>query len=174
VLREEASAPEVVMRSVVSPRDAGGHTNGPGPAAQTGHRYVRSGSVDCLFHGERIENPLPLLFSLNMTSVLMWASDAYDVVLLDTPPVLAVAEGVPLLEAVDSVLLVARLGHTTQQTAERFRNLIERLSDVAFFGVIANDMRERHDAEGYGSYGRYSYDYFDKKREFGRKVRTKG
>jgi Mrp family chromosome partitioning ATPase len=111
-----------------------------------------------LAHGEQLDNPLPLLSSDRMRALLAEASRAYDVVLIDTPPVLTVADSVPLLEVVDSVLLVARLGQTTRDTATRFTDLVDRLSGVNFSGVVANDRRaDRFDDEGYGSYGRYGY-----------------
>jgi Mrp family chromosome partitioning ATPase len=94
-----------------------------------------------------------------MQSLLDEASQVYDVVLLDTPPVLAVADSVPLMEIVDSVLLVARLGQTTRRAAERFNKLVNRLSNVNFSGVVANDRRAQFDDDGYGSYGKYGYGY---------------
>jgi Mrp family chromosome partitioning ATPase len=103
-----------------------------------------------------------------MTSLVKEASEAYDVVLMDTPPVLAVADTVPLLEVFDRVLLVARLGQTTRHAASRFKELVERLSGVNFAGVIANDRREQLD-DGYGTYYGYGYYGYDAKRRAERK-----
>jgi Mrp family chromosome partitioning ATPase len=125
------------------------HANGDAPGLP--------GSVTVVAHGERLENPLALMSSDRMVSLLEDASKAYDIVLLDTPPVLAVSDSIPLMEVVDSVLLVARLGQTTRQAANRFKALVKRLSISTFVGVIANDRRQRFDDEGYGSYGRYAY-----------------
>jgi Mrp family chromosome partitioning ATPase len=158
VLRGEVALPEVTLRAVPR-RIAEGSANGHGPASQNGDPR-KGGSVDVLTHGERVDNPVGLLSSERMTMLLDEASRAYDVVLLDTSPVLTVADSVPLLEVVDSVLVVTRLGQTTRQSADRFTDLIERLSDVNFAGVIANDRREQFDDEGYGSYGRYGYGYY--------------
>jgi tyrosine-protein kinase Etk/Wzc len=97
-----------------------------------------------------------------MVALLEEVSQGYDVVLLDTPPVLTVADSVPLMEVVDSVLLVARLGQTTRNSAKRFNELVDRLADVTVAGVIANDRQTQFDDdEGYGSYGRYGYVYDD-------------
>jgi non-specific protein-tyrosine kinase len=92
-----------------------------------------------------------------MTALLEEASRPYDMVLLDTPPMLAVADSVPLMEVVDSVLLVVRLGQTTRHAGKRFREVLQRLSIETFAGVIANDRREHFDDEGYGYYGGYGY-----------------
>jgi Mrp family chromosome partitioning ATPase len=159
ILRGEATLHEAALPAIRSPEVVQASTNGNG-AGPAHHDPQQSGLVDVLAHGEVIESPLGLLSSEPMTTLLAEASQLYDVVLLDTPPVLTVADTVPLLEVVDSVLLVARLGYTTRHAAGRFNDLIGRLSGVNFSGVIANDRREKFDDEGYGSYGRYGYGYY--------------
>ncbi len=115
------------------------------------------GFVDVLTHGEGIESPLTLMESPRMVEVLDEAMARYDVVLIDTPPVLAVADTIPLMEKVDCVLLVTRLGQTTRQVVHGFNDLLERVGDVNFAGVVANDRRiDRSDYYGYGGYA-YGY-----------------
>ena len=160
VLQGEAALSEVALPAMVPPGVAKMSTNGHGPSSSNGADPLLGGSVDVLANGERINNPLAPLSSERMFELLAEARQAYDIVLLDTPPVLAVADCVPLLEIVDSVLLVARLGQTTEQAADRFTKLIHGLSNVTFSGVIANDIRSQFDDEGHGSYGRYGYDYY--------------
>jgi Mrp family chromosome partitioning ATPase len=159
ILRGEASLSEVVLPVTTSSHGAQGSANGHGSGNGNGEEPALQGSVDLVAHGEVLENPLTLMSSTRMVALLEEAYNAYDIVLLDTPPVLAVADSVPLMEVVDSVLLVARLGRTTRQAASRFRKLIRRLSIDTFTGVIANDRREQFDDEGYGSYGTYGYHY---------------
>jgi succinoglycan biosynthesis transport protein ExoP len=163
VLRGEASLPESAVVAITASVGGEANTNGHGPANGNGNGKgnvsALPGSVDLLAHGEVLDNPLTLMSSERMVALLEEASKAYDIVLLDTPPVLAVADSVPLMEVVDSVLLVARLGRTTRQAASRFRKLVRRLSVVTFTGVIANDRRQQFDDEGYGSYGTYGHYY---------------
>jgi Mrp family chromosome partitioning ATPase/capsular polysaccharide biosynthesis protein len=157
VVRGEASLADAVVTAIGAPK-AEASTNGHGKASSNGSRgLVLSGSVDVLSHGETSENPLALLSSEHMMALIADASETYDIVVMDTPPVLAVADTVPLMEVFDKVLLVARLGQTTRHAAHRFRELVDRLSDVNFVGVIANDRREQLD-DGYGSY--YGYGYY--------------
>jgi succinoglycan biosynthesis transport protein ExoP len=136
----------------VASRDAADGTSAGSGEAGTGLR----GTVDVLTHGEIMDSPLALMSSERMTALLREASESYDMVLVDTPPVLVVADAVPLLSMVDGVLVVARLGQTTRAAARHFTELIERVGDVNFFGVIANDRRVDV-ADGYGSYGHYGY-----------------
>jgi succinoglycan biosynthesis transport protein ExoP len=157
-----AHVPVVISRpapSWPSRRNGNGASAGAN-GASAGGAEATAGTIDVLTHGERLDSPLGLLSSPRMFALLRQAAESYDIVLLDTAPVLSVVDTVPLLAAVDSVLLVARLGQTTRDAATRFNELIARLPDVKFAGVIANDRREKLDDEGYGSYGRYGYKYY--------------
>ncbi len=69
--------------------------------------------------GPRPSNPSAVLAAERTREVLDEISATHDIVLIDTPPVLAVTDAVPLLSEVDGVLLVARLGHTTKDSARR-------------------------------------------------------
>jgi Mrp family chromosome partitioning ATPase/capsular polysaccharide biosynthesis protein len=160
ILRGDASLSDVAVTAVAAQAVAKASTNGHGQTGlANGENPGGSGSVDVVAHGTRMDNPLALMASDRMVALLEEASKAYDIVLIDTPPVLAVADSVPLIEVVDSVLLVARLGQTTRQAAKRFNELVARLSADTFSGVIANDRRARFDEDGYGSYGHYGRDY---------------
>jgi Mrp family chromosome partitioning ATPase/capsular polysaccharide biosynthesis protein len=160
ILRGGASLSEVVVAATRASDGPDVSSNGHGQDRSPAGTPEMRGTIDVLAHGERLDSPLALLSSERMVTLLEDAYEAYDIVLLDTPPVLTVADSVPLLEVVDSVLLVARLGQTTRHAADRFKELVERLPDVTFSGVIANDRREQLDDEGYGSYGRYGNRYY--------------
>jgi capsular exopolysaccharide synthesis family protein len=55
------------------------------------------------------------------------ASTLADVVLIDTPPILATNDAAELISAVDAVVVVCRSGGTTVEAARRSRLLLERL-----------------------------------------------
>jgi Mrp family chromosome partitioning ATPase/capsular polysaccharide biosynthesis protein len=59
-----------------------------------------------------------------------------DVVIIDTPPLLATNDASELLAACDAVVLVCRIGKTTVDSARRTRELLERLS-APVTGVVA-------------------------------------
>jgi Mrp family chromosome partitioning ATPase/capsular polysaccharide biosynthesis protein len=117
------------------------------------------GSIDLITHGERIDNPAPLLSSQAMTDLLELAAGYYDITILDTSPILTVSDAVPLLDQVSAVLFVARLGMTTREAAERLADLAKRVPDMNLSGVVVNDMRQTYVDEGYSSYSRYGYTY---------------
>jgi len=152
VLRREvrlAEAAVPVYSSEARAVPSNGHT--PGGSGRP-HRPV---TIDLLDYGECVPNPVSLLGSEAMASVLAAVRERYDVVILDSAPLLAVADTVPLLDLVDSVLFVARLGMSTRDSAERLTALLQRVPEARIAGVVTNDMRrggfrgERYDYYGY-------------------------
>jgi capsular exopolysaccharide synthesis family protein len=83
------------------------------------------------------DNPGGLLSSDNMEDVLLEAREKADVVLLDTAPILTGAESAVLFPKVDAVLVVARVGTTTVELAERTSDLLARLGSPVV-GVALN------------------------------------
>ncbi len=127
-----------------------------------------TGSLDLLAHGELLENPVTLLASREMETLLTSARDLYDIIVIDSAPILAVTDTVPLLDRVDGVLLVARVGVTTRDAAQRLSDTINRVGGVKVLGVVANDVRDTFLDSGYGGMysGRYGgYGYRDSARE---------
>jgi succinoglycan biosynthesis transport protein ExoP len=98
-------------------------------------------------------NPGELIESHAMESLLEQARSAYDLIVIDTPPLTAVSDAFPLLRKVDGVVIVGRVGRNRRDVAER---LHETLAGVGapLLGVIANGVK----SSGRGSYG-YAYDY---------------
>jgi capsular exopolysaccharide synthesis family protein len=94
------------------------------------------------------ENPGGLLSSNNMQDVLQEARENADIVLLDTAPILTGSEAAALFPEVDAVLVVARLGTTTVELAERTSELLTRLG-TPVVGVALNGATDagasRHD-----------------------------
>jgi Mrp family chromosome partitioning ATPase len=70
-------------------------------------------------------------------------------VLIDAPPPLEVSDALPLLAAVDGIILVVRLGHTREASAQRLRELLDRTPAAPVIGVVANGVA-RKDIEKYG------------------------
>jgi Mrp family chromosome partitioning ATPase len=154
ILRDGASLLEVAVRGAPVSARVSGKPLKSGEEGSVGQEL--QGFVDVVTHGELLQNPLTLTASNRMSELVREATGLYDLVLIDTAPLLAVADTVPLLEAVDGVLLVARLGRTTRSAAKRFMELIDRLGSVNLYGIVANDLRSEG-SDGYGSYGYYGH-----------------
>jgi receptor protein-tyrosine kinase len=109
--------------------------------------------LDVLVAGAMPPNPAQLIESHAMEAVLRWAASHYDLVVVDTPPISAVPDAIPLMKHVDGVIAVSRLRQSTRDASEHFRRRLERLG-APMVGVVANDLRGRA-AEPYG----YGYEY---------------
>jgi tyrosine-protein kinase Etk/Wzc len=121
-------------------------------ASEAIHRDVAP-HLDLLTTGVLPPNPAELLMSNSLMTVLAEFSRTYDVVIIDTPPVLAAADTLNVAVQAGTLLLVARAGES--QVGELHESA-KRLSQAgkAVTGVIFNalDLTRRH-------YGRYAYRY---------------
>lgn len=95
-------------------------------ALQSGH----DGSVAVLGRGLEPPNPADLLTIPALGAVLRRLAERYDVVLLDTPPVLPLADAAILSHRCDGVILVVRADRTTSrhvlEASERLRDATAR------------------------------------------------
>lgn len=100
-------------------------------------------------------NPSELIASQEMQRVVATLENQADLVLIDTPALLAVSDALPLLPRASGVVIVARVGQTTKAAVRRLLQIIVTASGTAL-GVVATGMREREGYEGY-SYGYYDH-----------------
>jgi non-specific protein-tyrosine kinase len=93
-------------------------------------------------------NPAELMSSQTMQKILNLMSENADIVLIDTPPVLAVTDAAALAPSLDGVLLVVQPGKT-RTTA--LRQTLEQLSQVnaRVLGVVLNNVVTRGKSYGY-------------------------
>lgn len=87
-------------------------------------------------------------------SVIESARERYDVVLIDTAPILATNDAVDLLDLVDDVVLVVRAGKSTLQGADRAAEMLERRR-AHVLGVAISDVSNRHSVDYYYYDGYY-------------------
>jgi capsular exopolysaccharide synthesis family protein len=95
-------------------------------------------------------NPSELLGSVKMAEFLARVAQQYDIVLLDTPPVIAVTDAVLLAPMVDSVLLVLKTGETRIDMAKEARDRL-RNAGTKRIGIVLNES-ELHDIGYYRSH----------------------
>lgn len=116
--------------------------------------------LDAIVAGANPPNPAELIESEAMGEVLAQLGERYDLVVIDTAPTGIVSDAFPLLHKVDGVIVVARIGETTRDAAERLREQLDRL-EAPVLGVVANAVKlnRRRKKYGYGYYGYYGSGY---------------
>jgi capsular exopolysaccharide synthesis family protein len=107
-------------------------------------------------------NPAELLGSARMQEILQDAKARFDVVLLDSPPLLAVTDAAVLSTMVDGVVLVIRTERTKREAVRRALGHIRSVRG-RLLGAVLNDVDMRSGAY-YGSYGHYYYSYYGDER----------
>ncbi len=129
---------EGAMQSIGSiDTDVGIDASQPVAGVSTVARLRRTGSLSLLAGGGAVANPPALLASPAMQELLRSAAADFDYVLIDAPP-LQVSDAMPLLRMVDGIVIVARLEHTREASAERLTQLLSRSSTAPVLGVVAN------------------------------------
>lgn len=101
---------------------------------------IGTGSASVLVAGGPASNPPALLASHASEDLLRSLADEYDSVLVDVPSPLEVSDAMGLLHLVDGIVIVARVGHTRQASAQRLVELLERSPSAPVLGVVANDV----------------------------------
>lgn len=108
-------------------------------------------NLDIISSGPIPPNPSELLGSKMMQKFIKEASEIYDVILFDTPPVLAVADAQILANYVDGSLLVIRSNKTEYEAATRAKTTLEN-AGAKLLGTVLND-RDKKAANTYYYYG---------------------
>ncbi len=119
-----------------------------GGSLSTALRGTKVPGVRVLTSGPLPHYPAELLGSAGMQKVVTALSNSADVVLFDSPPMLAVADAVDLASMVEGVLLVAARG---KATGEQLQTVLQQLDRVGarVLGIILNKARLGDESYGY-------------------------
>jgi tyrosine-protein kinase Etk/Wzc len=114
--------------------------------------------------GQTPPNPAELLMHRNFTNFLEEASEQFDLVILDTPPILAVTDAAIVGRHSGTSMIVTRFGMNPvgeiKLTIRRFAQ-----NGVVLKGAILNYVEKRATSKtGYNSYGYYQYSYVTDKK----------
>lgn len=136
----------------------------------TGQKNVQEVLQDTSFPGLSVvtSGPLPpsptdLIMGEALRNLIISMQDDFDIVLVDGPPVLALADAEILASSVESVIFIMESGRNNRRSAQNALMRVARTADH-MAGVILT----KYDAasQGYGGYSDYSYSYkYDAKDE---------
>ncbi|KXO13728.1 Tyrosine-protein kinase Wzc [Moritella sp. JT01] len=113
-------------------------------------------NLDIITRGQIPPNPSELLMHPRFADFITWASSEYDLVLIDTPPVLAVTDPSIVGALAGTTLMVGRFGQNTVKEIEVARHRFE-MAGIEVKGFILNAVEKKASAS-YG-YGYYNYSY---------------
>lgn len=116
-------------------------------------------NLDLIARGTVPPNPSELLMHKNFGELVEWANEHYDIVLIDTPPILAVTDPAIVGRYAGTNLIVARF---MRNQVKEIEFTIERFdkAGIEIKGVILNGIEKTaRSSYGAGSYGYYAYGY---------------
>lgn len=111
-------------------------------------------NFDFISRGKVPPNPSELLMHARFNEMLNWASENYDLILVDTPPILAVTDAAIIGRSVGTTLMVARFGMNTPKEVDIAIRRLEQ-DGIEVKGVIINAIIRK--TSGYYTYGYNSY-----------------
>ena len=128
---------------------------------QTIEQVIKSPGVenlDFIARGAVPPNPSELLMHPRLKTLLDWASDNYDLVLVDTPPILAVTDPAIVGAHAGTTMIVARFGLNPVKEIEVTKHRFEQ-NGIEVKGCILNAVVRKASSTYGGNYGYYNYSY---------------
>lgn len=126
--------------------------------------YPFNESLDILPAGSIPPNPSEILSSNKMKNFLVEASELYERIIIDSPPVNVVTDTQILSGIADGVLLVVRSGSTNIDDANRAKELLLK-AKANILGVVLRRVKTSHRKYGLSRYNYYYYEEDNKKRK---------
>jgi polysaccharide biosynthesis transport protein len=125
---------------------------GDGAAA---HAAPAAGKLVVIAAGTQSVRPAELLGSRRFRDFLAQVVAAYDIVVLDTPPLLSVSDTLEIVPLVDSVLLCIRADQTTRDEARAVKDALAHLPQRTT-GIVVTGLKPGREHD----YGYYSHAYY--------------
>lgn len=115
-------------------------------------------NLDMIPAGRPASNPGELFVEGRLQQIIHWGADNYDIVLVDSPPVLPVNDSVVLARLCDLTLFIVRQEkvslHEVEEAFELFRTAGVTPDGIVFNGFVPSQMKY-----GVTKYGQYAYKY---------------
>jgi succinoglycan biosynthesis transport protein ExoP len=114
-------------------------------------------NLDILASGPVPPFPTEMLGSKTMNDLIEKLKDTYTHIVIDSPPLLSVTDGVVLARESDAVVLIVRHGKSSKHVIRRARDLLLR-AGAPLTGIVLNAV-DLNSPEYYGYYGYTGYSY---------------
>ncbi len=122
----------------------------------TGHA-----NLSIIDSGSFARRPAELLARPDFERLMAWLKERFDIVLIDSPPTLPVADAATMAPKVDAVLLVYLVSVAPRDALIRCKNMLEEVGG-RIIGVVFNDIwgASQNDYAGYYYHHKYAGDEF--------------
>jgi tyrosine-protein kinase Etk/Wzc len=107
-------------------------------------------------YGHKPPNPTELISSNKMDELLKEFKDNFDLILVDGPPLLPVADSMIISKKVDGVILVYMVGKTPRNSLRLTKDRLETVK-ANVLGLVLNGIRPETGGTEYASYSMYAY-----------------
>ena len=107
--------------------------------------------------GKRTTNPTDVLASRKISQLISALSEQYDLIVIDSPPALAVSDSLLIAKFVDSIVLVVEWNKTAREAVQNAVHMFDANSDK-IAGVVFNKV----DSSKLRTYSYYNHYYGDK------------
>lgn len=115
-------------------------------------------NLDFISRGVVPPNPSELLMHPRFKQLMDWASEQYDLVIVDTPPILAVTDPAIIGAHAGTTLMVGRFGQNPVKEIEVAKQRFEQ-NGIEVKGFILNAIVRKAGSAYAGNYGYYNYSY---------------
>ncbi len=113
-------------------------------------------NLDVITSGPLPPNPAELLSSYRLRELIDVLYPLYSFIIIDTPPLLGLADAAIASTLTDGVILVVKSGSTPRDAAVQAKKVLESVN-AKVLGVVLNAINENNLRYGYSSYYQYYY-----------------
>ena len=149
-----------VVHKIFNSSKEPGITNYLAGLEQDFNTLVKKTDIDNLYivtSGVIPPNPSELLGSEKMSKLIKNLEKEWDIILFDSPPLVAVTDATMVSKEIDSIIIVVKVGQTDRGA---FEHTIQSLKNVnaPLSGIVLNAVTQKNT---YGSYYYYYYQYYN-------------
>lgn len=120
--------------------------------------YIKSDveveNLDILTAGQLPPSPPKVLGSKSMEELIKKCRKAYDVIIIDSPPVLSITDAAILSKLCDGIIMVVAVGTTKKEELVAARKAFERVNGK-ILGVVMTKVKMKNKSSYYYYYGQY-------------------
>lgn len=116
-------------------------------------------NLDILTAGPKIKNPAEILMSPKFANLIEAVRNQYDMIIIDTPPLLAVSDPSTVANLVDATVLTMRLNKDSRSILSQVQDTVEVVG-ANLVGIVINGVNEKDASYKYTNSYRDSYSHF--------------